>query len=445
MAGSKDKFDSILNDEEVIKRLLMDDTFDVKKAAAAAVRKAAAAIDNIDPLLEQHLNKENSRILQGEIDFKDIYDSVYTEAGIEQDVFSEMSEIDEFYENVIEPGSNDDSDDDESSDSTNEVDESVENDLLSETEIPYVENDSADREVMLDTTDSSHEEVVGESPVLPQPIIEEINDQISRLWDNNEALKRQIDELETPTEQIDSINEEIYNLQVGQSELGRIIKENEGMVPTITYVAIGLAIVALLVGIGFGAIGYEAGSNVTDLTKLVMIQEKRYANLMAKDSHLGINNINDKINLLIAKNDHLYKQLNKINSSIQSNSLKPVVDDLQLQNQRTQESMEQLIAKVEALENSKIAIKPPNKRIKVVANVAWVVNLASTKYERSANRAADEFNQKGVPVEVIKVKVNAENWFRLRVKGFKSKQEALAYGTKVKKILNLGSVWVNRH
>ncbi|MCK5478790.1 MAG: SPOR domain-containing protein, partial [Methylococcales bacterium] len=157
-----------------------------------------------------------------------------------------------------------------------------------------------------------------------------------------------------------------------------------------------------------------------------------------------INNINDKINLLIAKNDHLYKQLNKINSSIQSNSLKPVVDDLQLQNQRTQESMEQLIAKVEALENSKIAIKPPNKRIKVVANVAWVVNLASTKYERSANRAADEFNQKGVPVEVIKVKVNAENWFRLRVKGFKSKQEALAYGTKVKKILNLGSVWVNR-
>ena len=436
MAGSKDKFDSILNDEEVIKRLLMDDTFDVKKAAAA--------IDNIDPLLEQHLNKENSRILQGEIDFKDIYDSVYTEAGIEQDVFSEMSEIDEFYENVIEPGSNDDSDDDESSDSTNEVDESVENDLLSETEIPYVENDSADREVMLDTTDSSHEEVVGESPVLPQPIIEEINDQISRLWDNNEALKRQIDELETPTEQIDSINEEIYNLQVGQSELGRIIKENEGMVPTITYVAIGLAIVALLVGIGFGAVGYEAGSNVTDLTKLVMIQEKRYANLMAKDSHLGINNINDKINLLIAKNDHLYKQLNKINSSIQSNSLKPVVDDLQLQNQRTQESMEQLIAKVEALENSKIAIKPQNKRIKGVANVAWVVNLASTKYERSANRAADEFNQKGVPVEVIKVKVNGENWFRLRVKGFKSKQEALAYGTKVKKILNLGSVWVNR-
>ncbi|MCK5191945.1 MAG: hypothetical protein KAR12_18045, partial [Methylococcales bacterium] len=156
MAGSKDKFDSILNDEDVIKRLLMDDTFDVKKAAAAAVRKAATAIDNIDPLLEQHLNKENSRILQGEIDFKDIYDSVYTEAGIEQDVFSEMSEIDEFYENVIEPGSNDDSDDDESSDSTNEVDESVENDLLSETEIPYVENDSADREVMLDTTDSSH-------------------------------------------------------------------------------------------------------------------------------------------------------------------------------------------------------------------------------------------------------------------------------------------------
>ena len=438
MAGSKDKFDSILDDEDVIKRLLMDDTFDVKKAAAAAM-------DNIDPLLEQRLNKENSRTNRGEIDYKDIYDSVDTEAAIEQDVFSEMSEIDEFYENVIEPGSNDDSDDDESSDSTNEVDESVENDLLSETEIPYAENGSVDREVTLDTTDSSHEEVVRESPILSQPIIEEINDQISRLWDNNEALKRQIDELETPTEQIDSINEEIYNLQVGQSELGRIIKENEGMVPTITYVAIGLAIVALLVGIGFGAVGYEAGSNVTDLTKLVMIQEKRYANLMAKDSHLGINNINDKINLLIAKNDHLYKQLNKINSSIQSNSLKPVVDDLQLQNQRTQESMEQLIAKVEALENSKIAIKPQNKRIKGVANVAWVVNLASTKYERSANRAADEFNQKGVPVEVIKVKVNGENWFRLRVKGFKSKQEALAYGTKVKKILNLGSVWVNRH
>lgn len=179
MAGSKDKFESILDDEDVIKRLLMDDTFDAKNATVAA-------IDNIDPLFEQRLNKENSRIDQGEIDFKEIYDSVDTEAGIEQEVFSEMSEIDAFYENVIEPESNDNSGDDESPASTDEVDELVEGDFVSETESPNAENEAVEEEIKLDIIDSTYEEAVMNHPIVSQPVIDEINAQISQLCNDTQ-------------------------------------------------------------------------------------------------------------------------------------------------------------------------------------------------------------------------------------------------------------------
>ena len=133
-----------------------------------------------------------------------------------------------------------------------------------------------------------------------------------------------------------------------------------------------------------------------------------------------------------------------VNKVLQSDQLKPVVDDLIKLNAHAQEAIEFLLAKVETLEKRKVSTKVPKKPKKVVAKVIWDVNLVSFKQEWYAKRKAVEFEKKGVPAEVIPVKVNDENWFRLRVTGFKSKYEAAAYAVKVKKILNLSSVWVNK-
>jgi cell division protein FtsN len=74
----------------------------------------------------------------------------------------------------------------------------------------------------------------------------------------------------------------------------------------------------------------------------------------------------------------------------------------------------------------------------------WMVNLVAFKQEWYAQRKAAEFDKKGIPAKVIQVEVNGQTWFRLTVKGFKSKSEAAAYAVKVKKILNLSSTWITK-
>ena len=45
-------------------------------------------------------------------------------------------------------------------------------------------------------------------------------------------------------------------------------------------------------------------------------------------------------------------------------------------------------------------------------------------------------------MEVAPIKVKGEQWYRLRVTGFKTKYEAGSYASRAKKALNLSSVWV---
>ncbi len=112
-----------------------------------------------------------------------------------------------------------------------------------------------------------------------------------------------------------------------------------------------------------------------------------------------------------------------------------------IQNDHAQKAIELLLAKVETLEIGKSRSR---KAKKAVVKIVWVVNLVSFKQEWYAKRKSAEFNKKCVPAEVKQVKVKGENWFRLTVKGFKTKYEAAAYAVKVKKTLNLTSVWVTK-
>jgi cell division protein FtsN len=96
------------------------------------------------------------------------------------------------------------------------------------------------------------------------------------------------------------------------------------------------------------------------------------------------------------------------------------------------------------LEGQKKVTRTKRKTKKTVVKAKWVVNLVSFKQEWYAKRKAEEFEKKGIPAKVEQVKIKGKQWFRLRVKGFKSKYEAAAYAVKVKKILNLSSVWVTK-
>jgi cell division protein FtsN len=86
-------------------------------------------------------------------------------------------------------------------------------------------------------------------------------------------------------------------------------------------------------------------------------------------------------------------------------------------------------------------IKPAVEKVQST-NAHWSVNLIAFKQDWYAKSKAAEFAQKGVPVEVIPVDVNGVVWYRLRVAGFKNRAEADSYAARIKKALNLSSVWV---
>lgn len=73
----------------------------------------------------------------------------------------------------------------------------------------------------------------------------------------------------------------------------------------------------------------------------------------------------------------------------------------------------------------------------------WGVNLVAFKQEWFAKSKAAEFARLGVFAEVIPVYEKGATMYRLRVGGFKSKAEANSNTAKIKRRLNLDSVWVS--
>ncbi len=92
----------------------------------------------------------------------------------------------------------------------------------------------------------------------------------------------------------------------------------------------------------------------------------------------------------------------------------------------------------------KTAVKPePVKEKKQAAPGKWGVNLGAFKQEWFAKSKAAEYAQQGVLAEVMPVHEKNVTMYRLRVMGFKTKAEADSNTAKIKKALNLDSVWVS--
>jgi cell division septation protein DedD len=86
----------------------------------------------------------------------------------------------------------------------------------------------------------------------------------------------------------------------------------------------------------------------------------------------------------------------------------------------------------------------PEKAKNLQASAKWGVNLVAFKQEWFAKSKAAEFARQGIYAEVMPVTDNNNSTlYRLRVGGFKNKAEATASKDKIKKILNLDSVWVS--
>ena len=98
---------------------------------------------------------------------------------------------------------------------------------------------------------------------------------------------------------------------------------------------------------------------------------------------------------------------------------------------------------------SKIPVKPklppkPSIKPKASSSGAWSVNLMSLTDATIARQQLASIRGKGVSAEIKPAEISGRTWYRIRVGGFKSKQDAQKYAKAVAKKLGLASTWVTR-
>jgi cell division septation protein DedD len=104
-------------------------------------------------------------------------------------------------------------------------------------------------------------------------------------------------------------------------------------------------------------------------------------------------------------------------------------------------------AAVAATESSATAIQrieTPTAPATREATGRWVVNLASYNRESTAQRMLDEFSDKGVTAELVKVTVNDKPMIRIRTTGYGSLREANDWAALLEERLELNGAWVSK-
>lgn len=254
--------------------------------------------------------------------------------------------------------------------------------------------------------------------------------------------------LEKPDKQeVSDCLEQLESLQTDQRKVKRNLDAVADKKPVAAYVASGLAVVALIVGGSLGYQGYVAKSQVKQLIEIMSQFQAKINEIPAADAaeKESVRKQLDEISRVASGNS---ARLDELGAMLQGDGavggdMGKKLAELSSQNLQMGTAIESLQAKVDALTKGSSSPKPAAKKTEPVQE-NWVVNLIAFKQDWYAKRKAEEYAAKGIPAKVVKADSKGETWYRLAVDGFGSQYEAAAYAAKVKKTLNLDSVWLNK-
>lgn len=284
-----------------------------------------------------------------------------------------------------------------------------------------------------------------------------LTSQIQTLSKQQSVLSRDL-HAKPNQEELNSCLESIEGLQTEQKKTKRGVDALSAKKPVSAYVANGVAAVALLIGVGLAVQVYIASSQVTQLVEMMNALQTQVTAGPTNDAAEKemLQKQVDELTRLNSANTEQIAELSKaVHGGGEGGNVVAASGDstnqfAQLSNQDMQmgAAIEALQHKIAALEKGKApaaaAAKPFVKKAEPVKQ-NWVVNLVAFKQDWYAKRKAEEFAGKGVPAKVMKTETKGESWYRLSVDGFSTQYEAAAYAARVKKTLNLDSVWVNKN
>ncbi len=276
--------------------------------------------------------------------------------------------------------------------------------------------------------------------------------QIQSLIKQNTQLSRDI-QLKSNREELTACLETLDTLQTEQKKTKRNLDAVGAKKPVSAYVANGIAVLALLVGGGLGIQGYIAKSQVNQLVEVINNLQTQITTGPATDAAEKAQ-LQNQLDELTRVGNVNAEQIAELGKALHGEGAVKPADDLskqlaELSRQDMQmgaaiESLQTKIAAIQKGGKAPVVAKPEPKKPEV-AKENWLVNLVAFKQDWYAKRKAEEFAAKGVNAKVIKAETKGENWYRLSVDGFNSQYEAAAYAARVKKTLNLDSVWVSKN
>lgn len=296
-------------------------------------------------------------------------------------------------------------------------------------------------------------------PVTPAPAVDysgditALNRQIAELKRQQQQLKHELAE-KPERAQLSECQTGLESLQVEQKKAKRGLDALNAKKPVVAYAAAGVAGIALLAGVGLGVQGMIAKSQVGELAAIIgKLQEQ--VNAAPANDAAEIAMLHKQLDELTVSTGVMSTQIAELSKAPHgSAAVAPSGDqanklaELANQNLQIGAALEALQNKVSALEKGRVAAvaaaPKPEKKKPAPVEENWAVNLVAFKQDWYAKSKAQEYAGKGVPAKVSKTETKGENWYRLSVDGFKTQYEAAAYAAKVKKTLNLDSVWVTR-
>jgi hypothetical protein len=258
------------------------------------------------------------------------------------------------------------------------------------------------------------------------------------------SLNKQVERL---CREYELVNQKLEQSLLASVELNEQLEKSRKML-FISYTGLGLAAVALLFSIAVIVNGANIQRKLSTLTSDVtsvnshLQLEKKAADLKAKEVDGRVAQINAKIDAFFAVDnlDHVIAAAKKLKKNHQKLEAKNLLDVAHLSNEQ-----DGLKAALTSNIKADVAKKEQTDRLASLdTSDNWTVSLGSFKSKTAANTRASKFKKKGVPLEVIEIKVKNRSWYRVVVKTFKNKQDAQNYAERLKKTLGIHSVSVTR-
>ena len=335
-------------------------------------------------------------------------------------------------------------------DTTGFLDETIIDEFVEPTTTPFesqtIQNalNSSNEDQNLNQESVSEQASSIETTQTTESIIDEaLSAQVSQLWAELDELKQQPSNSEGDIEQF---NKKLKKTILEQEQSN---KKNK----LFASIAMAAATLASMIAISSIMLNSSLKTTVADMNGLITDMEETASEPDITTEKI-LKSLKNSYLLLDNNQQSLRTQLALFKSQLNSKAMEPSQNEVAMQNSvsELQTKVTDINNKIESLSTSiaKLDQRRPTKTTKKIRksktqpSVSWVVNLVSFKQDWYARKKAAEFKNKGIPVEVAPIKVKGEQWYRLRVTGFKTKYEAGSYASRAKKALNLSSVWVTQ-